>query len=205
MSKARLNRQAGAFMEDLMDGLLLSAYKRALPEVKRAGVRGTLARSMTRERGKYRIRGKRGISGALNIPYDWAIYVHEGRPGFTSSTIMIWWRDPTQDPRLRRTGGVTPANKKDRVSYRDLSAKEYQDAVQAYRDHIRSGGSVDTSPVVFARSVGPTRGKFFFSNFAGMKGFGEQGQSLITGRFDQFVKQSLGDSLKVRDSATARI
>lgn len=202
---SRFRVQTRAFMEDLMDGLLLSAYKRALPEVKRAGVRGTLARSMTREPGRYRVRGKRGISGALNIPYDWAIYVHQGRPGFTSPTIMIWWRDPTQDPRLRRTGGVTPANKKDRVSYRGLSANEYQDAVQAYRDHIRSGGSVYTSPVVFARSVGPTRGKFFFSNFVGMKGFGEQGQSLIAGRFDQFVKQSLGDALRVRDSATARI
>lgn len=199
MSRARI--QTKAFMEDLMDEVLLAAYKRALPEVKRAGVRGTLASAMERKRGVYRST-KRGITGSLNIPYDWAIYVHQGRPGFTSPTVMIWWRDPNDDPRLRRFGGVTPPRKNQRTNLTDT---EYAQAVEQYRNHIKSGGSIYDSPVIFARTVKSTRGKFFFSNFLGMSGFGQQGRGIIARRFDLFVKGSLGDSLQVRDSATARI
>lgn len=197
-----LGRQTKVFMEDLMDEVLLAAYKKALPEVQRTGRRGTLAKAMERKRGRY-LRTKRGISGRLNIPYYWAIFVHQGRDPFTSETMMVWWRNPEDDPRRARFGGITPQR---RSQLRSLTQQEYRDAVEARRAHIAAGGSALTAPVIITRAIRKaTPAKPFFSNTGGMSGFGQQGRAIIARRFDQFVKGSLGDSAQVRDSATARI
>jgi hypothetical protein len=209
---SRLNRATKQFMDEVTGEVLQSAQAFARPKVAAAGKRGTLAKSMEWIlHAKYASRGgEKYAEGSLNIPYDWAIYVHQGRPGGhrrTNGIYYVFWRDPNQDPRLKSTGGVVPGTPSRRKNLKD---NQFYEAWERMKQHLRDGGRIETSPVIVTKKIkGGTKGIPFFSNTdgRGMLGFKEIGAKKIESSFDGFVEQQLlsVNRLRVKDTATARI
>jgi hypothetical protein len=197
-------------MDEITEQVLREAHAFARPKVAAAGKRGTLVSSMEAIlNAKYASRGgQRYAEGSLNIPYYWAIFVHQGRPNapYTKQRgVYVFWRDPSEDP--RRPGGREPRRRSD---LRRLTIEEFNRAVMRRREWIADGGDPRDSPVVITRVIrSPTKAIPFFSNTdgRGMLGFQEIGAKKIESGFDGFVKQQLGsvNRLRVKDTATARL
>jgi hypothetical protein len=200
-----LNKAIRLEMNETMNALLLRAFVKATPEVAKAGKRGTLVQSMERIvhdpwKGQF-------VEGSLNIPYDWAIFVHQGRtrvPYRKDRGVYVFWRNPNDDPRLKSTGGITPAR---RSQVKQLTPAQFRQAVKTRNDWVAAGNPPETSPVIITKVIRkPTPAKPFFSNRGkgGMVGFPEEGAKVIRQRFDPFVKQTIvGLGLTGSDEANA--
>lgn len=132
----------------------------------------------------------------LEIPHYWAVYVHDGRKAPLRprlASFFIWWRDPRQDPRLRRFGGVTP-KRADQIPR--LTPSQFRDALADNREAREAGleEPVVITPVI-RKSTPPVR---FFGNRAGggMVRFGPEARRLIDWRFSELVAEVMPDAFK---------
>jgi len=176
-----------AFKQRLLPKLAQAAVVYARPSVERAS--RTLARAL-------RVRYKAGQTekAAAHITHYWAVYVHEGRNPFSKETLIVWWRDPRDDPRLR--GGQTPARAKD---LRRLTKAEFAQALALRRDWIAGGGDPYDSPVIITKTIRKeTPAKRFFGNRAGEGMFGFVGLANQIGseEFSKLVREELGDGFE---------
>ena len=205
---SRLNRATKEFMNEVTSDVLQSAQAFARPKVEAAGKRGTLVNSMEWILHAKYSRSRGYAEGSVNLPFYWAIFVHQGRPNAPyrkDRGVYVFWRDPSEDP--RRPGGREPRRRGD---LRRLTVSEFNRAVLRRRQWIADGGDPADSPVVITRVIrNPTKAIPFFSNTdgRGMLGFREIGAKKIESSFDGFVKQQLASAnrLRVSDTATARI
>lgn len=143
-------------------------------------------------------------SVVVSIPHFWAVYVHDGRKapfGPKRGSFLIWWKDPTKDPRLR--GGVTP---KRASQLRRLTPRQFREAL---RDNARAINEGREPPVVITRRVRKaTPPSPFFSNEAGggMRGFKESVGPAALKMFRRELKASMPWAFRVeKDEATGRL
>lgn len=143
----------------------------------------------------------------LQIPYFWAVYVHDGRKApvrSRESSFLIWWKDPRKDPRLAPSG-VTPRRAE---QLRHLSSDQFQEALRQHREAIAQNRE---SPVVIVPAVKrPTPPSPFFANEpgGGMNGFVNkanevgraEARNLILGE----LKKELGFSTFVPSGSAVR-
>ena len=102
----------------------------------------------------------------LVIPHYWAVYVHDGRRGFSKpGGFLIYYRNPAQDPRFN--GRQTPERARD---VRPLTPREFREAKRLNRVAKKRRRR---PPVIITRAVGPVRRgpTNFFENNAGMASF----------------------------------
>ncbi len=148
---------------------------------------------------------------ALVVPQFWAAALHYGRERVTpkNATVLVWFRNPNNDPRLR--GGLSPFT---RAGVRRMSKADFQKWSAINREKIQrykklTGKRVLTSteiqslnlPMIVAKASGTT--KFsktkvypFFSNNAGggMQGFSQYVASEAKSAVPDHIRRSLQDA-----------
>lgn len=112
------------------------------------------------------------------LPHYWAKILHNGRgpvsanPSSGGSKFLLFYRNPADDPRLsrgrpRRVSQIRKGN---------INPKQL-------RADLKAGKAVLT------KNVGPARGRFFFDNFIGMRGFTADVRNMIAFRFQNYSRQ----------------
>lgn len=172
----------------LLDRLSTAALRRARPYLARKS--NTLARAM-------RAISKSPERSAVEVPHYWALYVHDGRGAFAKQKLMVWFRDPKDDPRLQ--GGKTPRRAS---QLRSLTRDQFLAAMKLREDWIRGGGDPYDSPVIVTRYIRRRTPAFpFFGNEPGegMFGFVDDANRIGSAEFSDFVRRELGGSFKEKD------
>lgn len=160
--------------------------------------------------------------GKINSPHYWSKFYHDGRGPSRGNPILVWFRNPRNDPRNR--GGKYPVRESDR---RRLTKAEFQKwsrvnqgIINRYRR--RTGKRVLTSsdyramnlPMIVAKvspqgggRVGPVSA--FFSNGpgGGMSGFRDEANTLGRDITNKYVRDRLNAKglLHKKVSVTLRI
>ena len=169
----------------LLDSLGAAGFARAGPEIEADTLRSALI--VLRSAGLSEVR--------LHIPHYWAVFYHDGRPGFSGNPFLVYFNDPNDDPRI--SGSSSP----ERLSQtRRLTRAEFEDGL--LRNQLRRANG--QPPFMFiVRQVGPAEAHPFFENDGGMAGFTEQVSSPQGEQaciFDDFIQ-----SLVVTDKQTAEL
>ncbi len=146
--------------------------------------------------------------GLIRVPHYWARFIHDGRgpsPGAAGSKILVWFRDPKDDPRY--PGGVYPVRRSDvkrltRGQFRKWS-RINQRIINGYRRLTgkRTLTAADyramNLPMIIAKNSPGNRGRVigvpFFSNAPGGGMFGFRKEMNIVGKriVGTFVTQEL--------------
>lgn len=168
------------FLDSLMERLALLGLQRSRRYIRPTSK--TLARGLTVRKdgpGKY----------VITVPHYWAIMVHNGRRPFSKQQLMVWYKNPSQDPRTR---GGYPVRVRDR---RRLTKAQFQSALRAGR------------LVLTRRITKATPAKPFLSNEpgGGMAGFKDDANRIGAKEVRKLVKQSLGDDLRIKEKTTIYI
>ena len=131
------------------------------------------------------VEGQEPGNAAVFIPHYWAVFVHDGRRGFSMrpGAYLVWFRNPANDP--RRPGGTTPERLRD---MRRRTPQEFQYWMRQNRLADKVGAP---RPMIVTRAVGPTRPAGFFDNKKGMAIFIKQAKRIMAEDFDRFVRQQL--------------
>jgi hypothetical protein len=99
--------------------------------------------------------------GRIYIPHYWARFVHDGRGPVSPKTkkVLIWYRNPSQDPRLKGSKGRSP----ERFSSRPR--------LNISKAELRKG--IKSGKIIARLYAGPMTGRPFFGNQPGegMYGF----------------------------------
>ena len=134
------------------------------------------------------------LEGALFIPHYWAVYVHDGRRGFSASdsglgpvrgTFLIFYRNPSADPRF--AGRQTPERA---AAVQRLTRAQFRRALEEF--------ATGSGNVIITRRVKGVRATPFFSNDPGGGMFGFVDQANDVGQFEfrtfalGFLKRPLG-------------
>lgn len=124
--------------------------------------------------------------GGAQIPHYWAVYLNDGRGSFgpVSKKVLIYFRDPKDDPRLK--GGVSPERY---ASVRSLTTAEFRFWAGKNTLARRDGRPV---PMIVRRRVGPMHGTGFFENNRGMNGFVNIANGLAFPKAISFLRTLLG-------------
>ena len=131
-----------------------------------------------------------GQRGYLNVPHYWASYLHDGRGRVNPryKRALVWYKDPSQDPRI---AGGRPVTRRQAMTRR-LSSAQFK------RDY-------KAGKLVVRNNAGPTRSvkaNPFFT--VGMRGFKEVADNVVMTQLpDLLVKEMRRRGIyrvKVRDS-----
>ncbi|MCP4897872.1 MAG: hypothetical protein GY906_12945 [bacterium] len=134
---------------------------------------------------KYVRSGVQIFRAYLVIPHYWALYVHDGRGGFgpRRARVLVWFRDPRNDP---RTDGATnyPVREGD---IRRLTRSEFYHGVAMNHRH---GTPDNPMPyMVIAKWRGGDKPQPFFSE--GLANLNEVMTPLVTREFIKFIDTNL--------------
>lgn len=125
-----------------VDLIALNAARRALAYSKPKIPSSTLQQAA-------RVRKKPAGGGyQLYIPHYWAIYIHNGRGPSQpkSKTFLVWFRNPQDDPRIRRGYGV-------KRPPRRLSKREWDYWLKQNRKASKLG---IPAPMIVTQYAGPS-------------------------------------------------
>ncbi len=160
---------------------------------------------------------------SLVVPHYWAAYVHDGRgpvrPG--SATLLVWFRNPNNDPRLN--GGRSPVRLSGARKLSQGQFKQWSDVnrniIQRYKK--ATGKTVLTStdyesmklPMIVTRyspgTYRPSKVYPFFSNEpgGGMEGFLAQASATAKRGASTYVKDRLQRAglLNAKKTVTIRV
>jgi hypothetical protein len=144
-------------------------------------------------------------TGRINVPHFWARWFHDGRGPAIGNPLLIWFRDPADDPRL--PGGRYPVKRSQVKHLTGTQLRRWnrinQKIISAYK---RSTGKRDLDgsdyramklPMIIAkRSPGKSdfvTGVPFFSNSSslGMMGFRKEANDVGKRITSQFVTERL--------------
>lgn len=93
----------------------------------------------------------------LHIPHYWAVYIHDGRPGFgpRRSSWLVWFANPRDDPRLQPNYPVRLSD------VRRLTKQQFKDGMAENRRRAANG----LPPFMLVRKFQPKplAGSFFFT------------------------------------------
>lgn len=173
MASADIN----AFELELTSQIARIAYAVALPSVARASRQLAAALSVIVD-GPGRAR--------LHIPHYWAKYLNEGRGAFgpSSAKVLVWFRNPGDDPRT--PGGIYPVTEND---IRRLTPDQFYEWLQKNRE-ARARGELE--PMIVAAYVGPAEGKRFFENDGGMAPLAVFLDQEVPGMVTEHIRAALG-------------
>ncbi len=181
---------AAQFQRTLIGKLLTLGARRVRPEIPSTTLRLALRKIVSSD-----------TEGSLFIPHYWAVYVHDGRDapfGPRTATLLVFWRNPVNDPRL--VNGQTP---KRAFQLRRLTLREFRKAAKQEHE-AREDGRI--SPVTITRRVrNRTTATPFFSNTGGMRGFAAEANKEGQARFRAFLFDSLRSELGLRSRAPVRL
>lgn len=190
------------FLIELTEQLAEAALRHAKPKI--AVHSKTLAETVTK------VRISR-TEVAVHLTHYWAIYVHDGRRAFTTPGMMIWFRNPKDDPRLRASGGQTPARRTQLRSMYEFET-EFKYWKAKNREVDPDGTRPQLRPMVVTRSSGAVQPKRFFENDGGMRGFPEKAAAIVRRMFSEHVMESTavatgnkGKGTVIRDEAVGRL
>lgn len=159
----------------------------------------------------------------LIVPHYWAAYVHDGRGPVRpkSATMLVWFRNPNNDPRL--SGGRSPVRAR---GAKRLSSGQFKKWADINRQIIRryrqaTGKTVLTStdyeamklPMIVTRyspgTYRPSKVYPFFSNEpgGGMEGFLKQASAIAQRGASAHIKDRLRKAglLNAKKSVTVRV
>jgi hypothetical protein len=144
------------------------------------------------------------VLGYVYLPHYWALYVHDGRGPFRmpAGSVMCWFRDPSNDPRLRGFGGQTPPRK---IQLPRLTKSQFEFWLEENRRAIERG---DQPPMIVTKQINkPTKATPFFSNEpgGGMFGFSQRVFPVLHSIVRADFKDQLRDLMDITDSAEASI
>lgn len=126
----------------------------------------------------------RATYGKLTIPHYWAVIVHDGRRAVVAKgrKILIWYKDPTKDPRF--PGRNSPKRYADRDRFEPAGTIP----LKKFRRDYKAG------KVIVSKRSGPVKGRPFFGNESGegMAGFRLQVSQVAI----EEVRKELSDLIK---------
>lgn len=144
------------------------------------------------------IRVRRNPSGSghqMYLPHYWAIYIHEGRGPVTpkEKLYLVWFRNPKDDPRIRKTYGV-------KRPPRSLKPSEWKFWNGENAKAKRAGQPV---PMIVTQFAGESRsyragGRFpsrFWGNEAGMRGFIPLGRRMVKDNVSKTITENIKATL----------
>jgi len=115
--------------------------------------------------------------GTLNVPFYWSKAYHDGRDAIhlKDDRVMIYYKDPKDDPRLNTSFPNYPIRRSDR------------------RRLLRSTISADqkAGKLIVTKKVGSTTGHPFFSDSGGMAGFDKELDRVASKECDIYVAKQL--------------
>ncbi len=135
----------------------------------------------------------------LQIPHYWAVYVHDGRGPIRKDApkVLVWFRKPKDDPRLRV--GINPVRARQK---RHLTRAEFRFWNKRNRAARREGRP---EPMIVRREVGPSLPTRFFDNRFGMRGFTAEANAEGSRRFSELVTGRLRRAGALRERDTIRV
>lgn len=164
--------------------------KNTLEELGQKGVRfirplipsQTLQKSLT-----YDIEIKKTVFRlTFSVPQYWAIFVHDGRPAIASQGIMLYYRNPSDDPRL---AGGRPTNKSDVRSLAEFPG-EYEEGLEINKQMFEDfPGGGRQQFMVMTNFVGPVGPRPFFT--VGLRGFGNTIRKAVRRKIQRRLKTSI--------------
>lgn len=141
--------------------------------------------------------------GSLYLDPYWAVLLHDGRNKI-SKAPLIWFRNPSDDPRLRATGRFDPYLARAADYLGPLTQDEWR-YWSAQNRLARKEGRPE-SMIVRWKGVAGVQGSYFFDNDVGMKGFREVADRIVRIEFEKYLQEELKDLLvRVTDPLTARL
>lgn len=126
---------------------------------------------------------------AVEVPYYWAVYYHDGRGPVRAKRgkKIVYFKDPDDDPRINGAARNYPRRAS---NIRRLSKKQFE-------RFLRQG------KLIAVDSVGPADGDPFFTK--GLRTFPQRIRSTAVAAFSQHVRQCLGKRMNLRLGAKLRI
>lgn len=184
------------FLRTLAEALLDGAEAQALPAVQQ--VSKTLAQYLTAD---IWAEHPGEVIGALSVPHYWAQYAHDGRGGFGPNTaqVLVWFRNPLNDPRLAAGYPIR------RAEIKKLTKQQWDYWVRVNR---RARARNVPEPMIVRRFVGPAKGTPFFSNDfpnGGMAGFPKQGKGVATLMARQHIRAAIEPTLDLNFTWNVRV
>jgi len=135
----------------------------------------------------------------LYIPHYWAIFVHDGRVPFRSKKIMIWFRNPRDDPRLR--GGKTPERLADLPK---LTKAQYKAGIAANLKADPTQKNPSLWPMIITPGIKtPTMPALFFDNRVGMAGLVDELDTAVQQEMTTILAEQLGPSMNQKQTDSA--
>lgn len=176
------------FLTDLLIKLLDAAHDYCEPSIPS----DTLRRNLT-ESVEY---VNNGVGyGRLYIDQYWALWVHDGRSTIAKAPL-IWFRNPTDDPRLAPNGVLTRYSE-----WSSLTPQEFRFWAKRNRE-ARRNGTPEPMVVVWTGVKGVV-GSFFFDNDVGMAGFLPIARNILDESFREWLEVDLGTLLRAETDAAA--
>lgn len=132
----------------------------------------------------------------LFIPHFWAVYYHDGRPGFEApgGKFLIYFANPDDDPRISDGYPVTVDD------VRHLTRDEYQDGLERNEENAQRG----LPPFMYVlRSVGPAGGHPFFDQLA--EGAAARMDQLARASLDTYVQDNADEEGPEKRTARIRL
>ena len=136
------------------------------------------------------------MEARLFIPHYWAVYLHDGREGFSAPAgkSLIFYANPEDDPRIAGTTSPERAS-----ATRHLSRKEYEDGLERNALHHELG----EKPFMYVlKSVGPAAGNPFFER--GLDSLASSAEDEVFRELDNFVQRTIDDE-NLHDRFTAEL
>jgi hypothetical protein len=140
--------------------------------------------------------GPDGQVARIVIPHYWAVYYHDGRPGFSAPAgrFLVFFRDPEDDPRL---AGGYPVGPED---VRHLTRAEFERGLEENARAALEG----SEPFMFVlRSVGPAGAHPFFDELA--RGAAERMDFLAEAAIDAYIQDNIDEEGPEKRTARVRL
>lgn len=137
-----------------------------------------------------------GLESRLFIPHYWAVYLHDGRPGFSAPAgkSLVFFNDPEDDPRIFGTTSPERASQT-----RHLTREEFLEGLERNSIRRQSG----QTPFMFVvTSVRKAAGNPFFER--GLDGLAAAAETEVFRELDIFVQKTI-DDFELHDRFTAEL
>jgi len=135
----------------------------------------------------------------IQIPHYWAIYLHDGRGPFgpREKNMLVWFRNPLNDPRLRK------GNKPVRASHvQRLTKDEFYGWLARNRKARKNGQPVPMIVTPYVSRPAPPTNFFLNDPGCGMEAFPRMANDVVRKEFGEYVKKQIKRYMNVRDKAT---
>ena len=164
-----MSPEDSAFMTRLLQRLVDNAERSVRGKIPSRALRDALQKFVGR------------TNGALYLPHYWAVFIHDGRKPFgpKRAKVLVWFRNPADDPRLREGYPVRLRDVK------RLTKEQFREGLARNRE--LGGGQPFMIVRPFQKKA--LAGAFFFTE--GMKAFEKGAAEIIAKEFDKHIRRQV--------------